>query len=1547
MGACVRRRIVLAAAVANVLCGSGTLSAASAVWDGDAVVGTQGDNINWNSAANWTTGGVADSAPSDTAPGDDLTFGNGTAGGIIDLGAARVANSLTFNKNYTLGVAATALVLTNTSGNVSVSSGTTGTINAVLAGGGGINLSSGGTLVLNRTGNTFTGNIVVDGSTLAVVGVTGSADQTALGAAGGRSVTLQNGATFSLIGSNSFNPTSSTKSLVIGTGGGTIDVASGLTVQLDDAGQFSGTGALTKTGAGILFINNQSFTYTGSSININAGTLRVGANAGVLGATNVPITVADGATYDVLFALSGNKPVTVKGAGVGGNGALIASSGTAGDINGAVTLTGDTTVGGAGVLTISGAISDGGGNFNLSKVGAGTVVLSAATNTWGGNTTISGGALRGAPGTSLPTTGNVVLNGGALEPSTNYAANLGIGAGQVQFTAGAAGGFSGGAAAGVTVTINGGTQLVWGSTPNFNPSALIVSQTNAVGTMTLTNAIDLNGATRTFTGNGTFDGIVGGVISNSGAAGVGVTINGTGVTQFAAVNTYDGTTTLAGGTLSIAADNNIPTGGPITFNGGVLRVTGSALSNFGSHTATFTNNAAAGIDVADPAHTFTISQDVNIGTGGFTKAGAGTLNFASGATLTASGTLTISGGGVLNLNQSADLVIANAATINGTGGTLNITGGGKLKVNTAGTDIGTSGTLTINADIANGTASSIDFFNSGSGTVVLTGNNTWTGVTNIQNAIVSVSSINRVSGGSASSNLGAPSSVANGVISIGSSATSTLRYTGTGETTDRRINLAGTTNGAVLDQSGTGLLKFTTDFTATGAGSKTLTLTGSTAGTGEISGVIVNNSSTNTTAVNKTGTGTWTLSGANTYTGTTTISSGRLVVGATNTLPTGGLVNMGAGSTAGTLDVNSFSQSLSRLAVASTGNVTNGIEIGAGQTLTITGNATAGTVAFSAGNSSTAGAINRLAISGQGELVINSPLANTNTWVMTNTNNSTATQSLDMSALATLTATVGTIAVGDGGGKPVSELTLANSNTITTTTLRFANGTGSATSGSFLKLGQTNIINANTIAIANGRQDADVLFRSGLTGTPTLKIRSATDPVNGRADMALGNNSSSFTGAAGGSSSPNADVDFTGGSVDILLNNLVLGIMGSQASNNAGHGIGSLTFNAGTIDATTVIIGQALDVTGGTSDPSNATHGTINVNGGTFHAGSIAIAQNKDGSTGLNSKITGVLNIAGGVTTVTGGINVADHTSTSTGLSTGTINLTGGSLAVGGDIVDGSATTNISTLKLDGGDLNLASHLIKVDTFDLRSGTLRNLSQFNSGATTGAALTKTSTGVLTLSGNNTYTGDTVINGGKLLANSPSPNSATGSGSVTVNDTGTLGGSGNIAGAVTINTGGTLAPGNSIGTLSIASPLTLGTGGTSSAPTYATELAANGTSDLVALTGSGSSGLLTLDNPDTLNLLPIDNITSQTTYTIATFASESGVFDNVLVNGVASQNVNPAGANYVLVTYNPTNIQVTVNNLSAVPEPATAALLGLTASGLLLRRRRRFCRMPPS
>ncbi|UVH51953.1 autotransporter domain-containing protein [Pseudomonas sp. CBS] len=122
------------------------------------------------------------------------------------------------------------------------------------------------------------------------------------------------------------------------------------------------------------------------------------------------------------------------------------------------------------------------------------------------------------------------------------------------------------------------------------------------------------------------------------------------------------------------------------------------------------------------------------------------------------------------------------------------------------------------------------------------------------------------------------------------------------------------------------------------------------------------------------------------------------------------------------------------------------------------------------------------------------------------------------------------------------------------------------------------------------------------------------------------------------------------------------------------------------------------------------------------------------------------------------------------------------------------------------------------------------------------SLIKSGAGSLVLSGDNTYRGPTTVNGGRLAVNG-SLTSA-----VTVNDSGTLGGSGRIA-ALQVNSGGTVAPGNSVGTLQVAGDVNLAAGST-----YAVELTPT-SSDQIVATGKailgGGTVTLALENSPTL------------------------------------------------------------------------------------------------
>jgi len=181
----------------------------------------------------------------------------------------------------------------------------------------------------------------------------------------------------------------------------------------------------------------------------------------------------------------------------------------------------------------------------------------------------------------------------------------------------------------------------------------------------------------------------------------------------------------------------------------------------------------------------------------------------------------------------------------------------------------------------------------GPGTIRLAGNSTYTGQTVLEAGTLSVSSLNSFSQGKGmpSSSLGAPMDIEAGEILIGEAdkdGDCALIYTGTGEISDRVMNLAGKKATMTFNQSGSGLLKLTSDLLISGYGAdKTLALSGDTAGSGELAGNLANpydRAGKATTAVTKSGKGTWVLSGTNTYSGATTVKQGTLSIASAKSL---------------------------------------------------------------------------------------------------------------------------------------------------------------------------------------------------------------------------------------------------------------------------------------------------------------------------------------------------------------------------------------------------------------------------------------------------------------------------------------------------------------------------------------------------------------------------------------------------------------------------------------------------------------------------------------
>ncbi len=764
------------------------------------------------------------------------------SGGIIAAGGAA-----------TIGPAGT--TLTSGAAEMVINTPTAGdslNITSVLAGAG-LTKTGGGTLTLTNTANTFTGNIFVNGGNLAFAG-SGTADQGALGAAGARNVTLSNGAILTPL--STANPAQNTKAFVIGTGGGTFNVGSGVTLQLDDGGQFSGTGDLTVTGAGtgVVILSNQAFTFSGN-VFVNSGTLRVSGNTGILGANaGRTVTVGSGGVLDTQVATL-PLGLVLNGTGISNGGALINSAAitVTGGYSGPVTINAGASIGGTGALVLSGPVTGAG----LTKVGTGLLTLSGANSY--GTTTISGGTVL------FSSLGAIGAGGASISVANGAAVGVGIPLDQDFLSR-------------ITTPANSFTVALGADSANalnFSTAGFTTASLGAAnGTFNYSGTLTPNGTTyRLGGGGGTL------LMSKVNAVTGGNDLVVGGNTTLAGDNNYSGTTTVNAGTLAFGG--TIGTSAITVAAGATLQIgTGGTTGSIGTATIATGSNTS----VISYNHSDNITTNVFTGAGGLMQAGLNRLTVNS-ATTTIS-RLFFSAPGTVDIGSTPRTI----GTDGGNGiqvtaiGTSTIDGTAPITIGGNGMDVGgtvAASTLVINP-VIQGT-NNLDFFGSGTGTVVLNGANTYSGVTSLQNSVVVASSLNSVATNaglgtvhSASSSLGAPTTVANGTIAIGNNAASTLRYVGTGEITDRVINLAGTTFGATLDQSGTGLLKFTSNFTATGGGIKTLTLQGSTAGAGEIGGAIVDNSGTNKTNLAKSGTDTWTLSGTSTYTGTTTVNGGTL-----------------------------------------------------------------------------------------------------------------------------------------------------------------------------------------------------------------------------------------------------------------------------------------------------------------------------------------------------------------------------------------------------------------------------------------------------------------------------------------------------------------------------------------------------------------------------------------------------------------------------------------------------------------------------------------------
>ncbi|WP_395737791.1 autotransporter-associated beta strand repeat-containing protein [Prosthecobacter sp.] len=488
--------------------------------------------------------------------------------------------------------------------------------------------------------------------------------------------------------------------MALGASGNFDVVNSGATLSISSL--ISGNFNLTKTGAGTLTLSGaNSFGSATTSFTLNAGTVNVNSATALGASTNT--FVINGGTFDNTsgaaittssykqtwnssFTFTGTNNLTL------GSGAI--SLGTTAGTSRTVTV-------GAGMLSMSGVISNGTTATSIVKDGAGTLSLSGAS-TFTGGVVVKNGTLYGGSSTAFGTAAGTITLGntsGSLSASL-----MGSGAASPTF-------------ANPIVVVSGSS----GNTLTMGTGPLGTLSTIFSGTVSLGHDLVLSNASTGMT-------TLSGVISETGGARSIAVVAGTGTVSLTNTNTFSGGVTLNNGRLILGVTNATGTG-PLTITGGVLDTTSTS-----SGTAATLNNSAyfwngdfstggttaitlAGgnvtlggsrvvtTDVINSA-IFTINGGIGDGGNGYslTKAGGAVLNTLGVLNLNGASTYsgaTIVMGGVLNLIQSGS-TLTNTSGVVVTAGTLNlgVTSGTGVanRINPAANlALGGSGIFTLNA----------------------------------------------------------------------------------------------------------------------------------------------------------------------------------------------------------------------------------------------------------------------------------------------------------------------------------------------------------------------------------------------------------------------------------------------------------------------------------------------------------------------------------------------------------------------------------------------------------------------------------------------------------------------------------------------------------------------------------------------------------------------------------------------------------------------------------------------------------------------------------
>jgi autotransporter-associated beta strand protein len=212
--------------------------------------------------------------------------------------------------------------------------------------------------------------------------------------------------------------------IVVGDGGTNGSLGSGSTTlngnllvnrsgTLTMANAISGDASIEKTGDGRLILGGSS-SFSGP-VTLTSGMI-ASANSSSLGSDSTGTTVTAGATLDVFTAGVGNEPITINGNGVGGEGAIVnTAAGSLLDGVKQLTLASDSTIGGANRWDVRGNGSFVTGNFKLTKVGSGQISIVLATVSVK-DIEVNGGLLAFEAGTIVDNSnpGTITVNAGTL-----------------------------------------------------------------------------------------------------------------------------------------------------------------------------------------------------------------------------------------------------------------------------------------------------------------------------------------------------------------------------------------------------------------------------------------------------------------------------------------------------------------------------------------------------------------------------------------------------------------------------------------------------------------------------------------------------------------------------------------------------------------------------------------------------------------------------------------------------------------------------------------------------------------------------------------------------------------------------------------------------------------------------------------------------------------------------------------------------------------------------------------------------------------------------